>query len=282
MTPVNVQSLDWLFEVSPDPVAVVSDTFKVERGNAQLAKVLGADMMGESLLMQMKEPERGLVRRSLARSAEGAPQNGVLTNIRDAILEWSFIPVGGGRLLAMARDVTEEKLNAERLYRLAHFDPVTSLPNRLLFLDRVQQGLAQASREDRLAGIIYIDLDDFKPINDTYGHTVGDECLRFVATTLTKALRGTDTVTRLGGDEFAVFLPMLVDKERADIVAKRIVATFKREKAPTTRGGIKVAVSVGTALFPEDGSAFEEILNAADERMYQHKASKAFRRKRRA
>ncbi len=159
----------------------------------------------------------------------------------------------------------EEKLNY-----LALYDVLTRLPNRTLFFDRLSQALAQAKRDARLAGIMFIDLDRFKTINDTYGHGVGDDLLRLVGERLRESVRESDTVARLGGDEFAIALSGLATPDDANLVAQKTIAALARPFDLDGRETYMTA-SIGLALYPLDAEHAEELLKNADTAMYRAK-----------
>jgi diguanylate cyclase (GGDEF)-like protein/PAS domain S-box-containing protein len=167
-------------------------------------------------------------------------------------------------------DITKTKQDEERLYRLAHYDPLTSLPNRLLFQDRLQQAMAHATRNRRTVALMLLDLDRFKLINDTLGHDAGDKLLIDVSDRLTGCLRESDTVARLGGDEFTVVVPDLADAEGAAEVARKIIDALS---VPFLIAGqeIFVTTSIGISLFPAHGDSVETLTKAADIAMYQAK-----------
>ena len=185
------------------------------------------------------------------------------------------------RLAGAVHDVTRHKTAEEEIRRLAYYDPLTGLPNRLLFTEQLQRALSHAERNDRRLAIMFVDLDNFKRVNDTLGHTVGDELLRTAGDRLSKSLRGYDglarnthetdhSIARLGGDEFIVMVADL-DK-RADVaaIAQRLVTTLAQ---PLVLQGTEVFVggSVGVATFPEDGSDIDTLLKNADTAMYRAK-----------
>lgn len=169
------------------------------------------------------------------------------------------------------RMVLELQALREREYFLATHDALTGLPNRKLFGDRAAQGLAQAKRKNVQAAICYLDLDGFKPINDNYGHDVGDRLLIKVAEALGQAVRDGDTVARIGGDEFAIMLGPLHDRAEAQQIAARMI---ERVRGIAEAGGrnLSVSASIGMALFPEHGTDQEQLLLNADAAMYSAKA----------
>jgi diguanylate cyclase (GGDEF)-like protein/PAS domain S-box-containing protein len=172
-------------------------------------------------------------------------------------------------VIATVTDETEHRRSSEELSRRALHDPLTGLANRALLLDRLQQALARADRQSRRLGVLYVDLDGFKAVNDTWHHAVGDEVLQIVARRLAAVIRPEDTVARFGGDEFVVLCEELKDAEDALLVAERIleeVACPIRHSAGTARLG----VSIGVVL--ADGPAgAEALIEVADRAMYRAK-----------
>ena len=158
----------------------------------------------------------------------------------------------------------------ERLRQLAHFDNLTLLPNRILFHDRLEQALLQAERQQHQMAIMFIDLDGFKDINDTYGHRVGDLVLVQVAARLKSVVRAYDTVARMGGDEFTVFLQNIQSPENAGLIAGKIVTELALPYSGQGRELFSSA-SVGIAMYPADGQTSDELLRRADVAMYHAK-----------
>lgn len=167
-------------------------------------------------------------------------------------------------------DITRMKESEERLERMAHFDPLTSLPNRLLFRDRLQQALMRADRERTSAALMFLDLDGFKDVNDTLGHRVGDKLLADVAGRILKCVRKGDTVARLGGDEFTVVMSGIMETTQVIGIAHRIIEAFRR---PIRLEGNEVFItaSIGVSLYPHDGSDVDQLLKSADTAMYHAK-----------
>jgi diguanylate cyclase (GGDEF)-like protein/PAS domain S-box-containing protein len=168
-------------------------------------------------------------------------------------------------------DITKAKESQEKLDHLAHHDPLTALPNRLLFHDRLQHALQRASRDGEQLALLFIDLDRFKNVNDTLGHHIGDELLKQVAKALQERLREGDTLARLGGDEFIVLLEDIDNQYGASLVAEKLVQMFEQ---PFMVAGheLFVTCSVGISLFPDDATDLNMLIRNADVAMYQAKA----------
>ena len=172
---------------------------------------------------------------------------------------------------AIFRDMTERKLAEARLNHMAHYDSLTGLPNRLLFADRLTLELAQARRAKQMVGLLFLDLDGFKPVNDSLGHDVGDLLLKAAAQRLAASVRASDTVARLGGDEFTVILHDLNPVEGAAVVAQKILDALSQ---PFVLEGHEVSVtaSIGITVYPLDSETVEGLLKNADTAMYRAKA----------
>jgi diguanylate cyclase (GGDEF)-like protein len=171
------------------------------------------------------------------------------------------------RRLAIALSKTARD---ERLHRQAHYDPLTALPNRLLFLDRLNQELTSATAGLSRGALLYIDLDHFKRVNDSVGHAAGDQLLTIVAQRLRSCVKEGDTVARLGGDEFTVILRNVTDPDAARGIAERVIDSLQ---LPVNIGGRDqyVCASIGITLFPDDGMSIEELMRNADTAMYRAK-----------
>ncbi len=210
---------------------------------------------------------------------EGREWSGPLRNYKkDGTLFWNELYIApvrdeDGRVvnfIGVQKDVTERKELEEKLAHQAFHDPLTNLPNRSLFLDRVDHALKRASRRGDRVAVLFMDLDNFKVINDSLGHEVGDELLVAVADRLSSCLRPADTAARLGGDEFVVLLEDVEDPEEATNVAVRIEEALR---APFRVGGhnLFVTTSVGVALDGDDGNRSGDLLRNADLAMYRAK-----------
>ncbi|MBS0387278.1 MAG: EAL domain-containing protein [Proteobacteria bacterium] len=159
----------------------------------------------------------------------------------------------------------------EQLYRQAHFDPLTALPNRLLFRDRLSQELASAAAGRQRGALLYVDLDHFKKINDTVGHSAGDQMLQIVAQRLRACVKEGDTVARLGGDEFTIILRSVGSAESVQRVAARVIEVLQ-EAVNIGGRDHHAGASVGITMFPDDGTAIDELMRNADLAMYRAKA----------
>ena len=175
-------------------------------------------------------------------------------------------------MLSITRDITELKHSERRLKQLAHFDSLTDLPNRVQFIERLEQTMADADRHERLVGVVFLDLDRFKYINDSLGHGKGDILLREVAIRLNGAIRRGDTVARLSGDEFALVLADMGHVDDAVRVAQKILDVFQQ---PFLVAGheLFVTASLGITLYPFDDRGAEDLLRNADVAMYRAKES---------
>jgi diguanylate cyclase (GGDEF)-like protein/PAS domain S-box-containing protein len=176
------------------------------------------------------------------------------------------------QVVVIVRDITEQHKSNEVIRKHAHFDTLTLLPNRFLSLDRLSQMLKEAERNHEKTAVLFLDLDDFKTVNDSLGHEAGDKLLIEAATRLNLAVRKQDTVGRIGGDEFIVLLRALTDNHNASDIAENLLAIFR---APFQINGreLILTLSIGIAVFPENGTDATDLLRNADTAMYQAKAS---------
>jgi diguanylate cyclase (GGDEF)-like protein/PAS domain S-box-containing protein len=166
-------------------------------------------------------------------------------------------------------DITDEKQEAERIRYRASYDALTGLPNRSLLHDRLLQALAKMAREQGQLGVLFLDLDGFKPVNDRFGHLAGDHLLVALSERLQGCVRESDTVARLGGDEFVIVLPDMASPADAQMVAAKILSTLAVPFALESNiASVQIAASIGIALYPAHGKTAEELVNAADRAMY--------------
>jgi diguanylate cyclase (GGDEF)-like protein/PAS domain S-box-containing protein len=185
------------------------------------------------------------------------------------------LPSEDGRdnaVVTVSVDITDRKESEERLVYQANYDYVTGLPNRLLALDRLAQGIVRARRNETSLAVLYVDLDGFKKVNDTVGHAVGDRLLVDVADRLTASIRSSDTVARLGGDEFLVILADLQVDHKPEAVVQTIIDEMNRAFYVAGHE-FYVGASVGLTMFPQDGAPPDELVRHADAAMHRAKAA---------
>lgn len=167
-------------------------------------------------------------------------------------------------------DISEQKAEADALQRMVHHDPLTGLPNRTLFYDRLSQAIVQARRDERPVAVMFIDLDHFKAINDNYGHDIGDSVLCAVAERLLSCVRESDTIARMGGDEFTVILTEVANSAAGMSVANKMLQALQR---PITIGDIDITMScsIGVSVFPECCTTAAGLIKCADRALYDAK-----------
>lgn len=271
-----------LVEMSPDGIIITSEfrfVFMNPSGIRILAGERAEDFLGRSVFDFIHRDQRRVVAEQLRNLEEDGDQipwmdvKFICLDGREIDVEFAatLFTIGGkAAVQAIFRDITERKLAEEHLEFLANFDPLTGLPNRRLFFDRLGQSLLSAQRQEHFVGLLFLDLDRFKEVNDSFGHAVGDLLLKEVAERLAQSLRLSDSVARMGGDEFTVILTKIVDPEDAAIVAKRIVDSLARPFYIEGRVA-SIGVSIGISIYPIDGEDPDELLKNADTAMYRAK-----------
>lgn len=187
-------------------------------------------------------------------------------HVNAASIEWENKPA----VLLITTDITEHREREARLSFMATHDPLTRLANRALLNDHLSLAVASAQRTKKGFPLMFLDLDNFKKVNDTLGHTMGDELLTNIAQRLQAILRGTDTLSRVGGDEFLLLLPDVSTKQGAAKAAERVLSIFQR---PFSLHGqsIHITTSIGISMYPEDGENADALIRNADDAMYKAK-----------
>jgi diguanylate cyclase (GGDEF)-like protein/PAS domain S-box-containing protein len=267
-----------LVETSPDGVIVTDRAGQVIMTNGRAAELTGLNTeegVGKSALRFIAEQDRERFQ-STIRNATGAmvTRNDEYTIARadgtSVPVEFSISVIAGGsddvRIMAVFRDISERKRNEEEIRYLAFHDSLTGAATRSVLLDRLAGCLSRAQRSGSPVGIIFVDLDGFKQVNDTEGHDAGDATLQHVSATLTSVLRDGDTLARVGGDEFVLLLPELRDADELRVVAERILRELRSNVGEGTIGPI--SASLGLAAYPRDGAETGELLQHADQAMY--------------
>lgn len=268
-------------------IVTINDSGRIESANPAAEKMFGftrGQMAGLDLGELMPPGQRdhhqrffdaymsGLFPTLMGRLVEGSgiKRDGAIFPMEISVSELRH---GRHRLFtAILRDISERKESEDRIRRLAHHDSLTGLPNRNLLNDRMNHALARVKRHGGRMAVLYVDLDHFKPVNDTLGHEAGDYVLREVSLRLASCVRSSDTVARVGGDEFVVVVEEIQRPGEAALVARKIVEIMAR---PIDYHGhdCVIGASIGVAVFPDDGSSMEEVCKAADIAMYRIKHS---------
>jgi diguanylate cyclase (GGDEF)-like protein/PAS domain S-box-containing protein len=272
-----------VFEHSHDAILVLDSQYQVlavNRAFANLSGFAAADVVGRALPgLRWSVQDAAFYQEILAQVARDGHWEGELLSVRAdgdeyparvAVTAIRNGPPGSKRYIATLSDITERKRAEEEARHLAEHDPLTGLPNRVLFLDRLHQALATARRQHAQFALMFLDLDRFKAINDNYGHQAGDAVLKDVAARLTQCVRAVDTVSRLGGDEFVVLLAGIGGADQAAHVAGSVILAVAQ---PVRFAGqdISLSVSIGIAIGPGDGADVETLLKHADIAMYHAK-----------
>jgi diguanylate cyclase (GGDEF)-like protein/PAS domain S-box-containing protein len=254
-------------------------TFEAPSASRVLGRPPGA-LIGHSPFESIHPRDRARVRKAFDIVVHGKAQPVPIEfRYRHANGSWIWLEAVGNNLLdyphvrgvvLTSRDITRRKAAERRIEHLAHHDFLTDLPNRSLLRDRLNVALAQARRDGRLVGVLFIDLDRIKVINDTLGHEAGDQLLREAAVRLSAGVREGDTVARLGGDEFMIVLPGLTDTRGAGAAARKILDGLAR---PIELRGqeVFISASIGVSLFPTDAGDAEALIRTADAAMYSAK-----------
>ena len=268
-----------LLRALPHGLAVLDEDGRFAFANEACARLLawssGAALVGHSWRELVDAPEAAtLEHEGFARARAGEAWRGeALARRKDGVhvpLAIALLPLGGGRLALALDDVSAQRSLEAQLGALAHRDPLTGLPNRRLFEDRLEIALAQAHRYRHRVALIFVDLDRFKQVNDGFGHAAGDELLRGVAERLGQSVREGDTVARLGGDEFTLLLPGIHYAEDLAAISRKLVESLRKPFRLEGRE-VHVTASGGISLYPEDGEDAETLLKSADTAMYRAK-----------
>lgn len=268
--------LDAVFVVDGDnQIVFVSDACEVLLGYS------ADELTGTPITDYMHPDDLAITRDSIVRVINGQPhgdfrnryirKDGAIVHILWSA-RWSE---ENGVRIGVARDVTALRQAEEKLRFLAHHDPLTGLTNRSLFNDRLDSALRAAHRHQSSLALLFLDINDFKYINDTHGHAVGDRVLCTIARRVERCVRETDTVARMGGDEFTV---LLTDTQSADAISRKVeqIVAVIAEPLGAEFSGIKApSCSIGVACYPADGEDADTLLSHADDDMYRVKGRRS-------
>ncbi len=281
----NLQLAEKVIQTSLEGIMITDERGRIMRVNPAFTDLTGyrpEEVIGESpAILQSGRHDKAFYDRMWATLARDGQWRGEIWNRRKngeiypELLTIKAITDENGEVThyaALFSDITEIKESERRIRHLAYYDPLTGLPNRRLFHDRLDLAIAHAHRGGGRLAVLFIDLDHFKKINDTLGHAVGDQLLEAVAGKLTGCLREDDSVARTGGDEFLALLPDIEDFEPVGDVVQRIIDSLSH---PVLLEGRELVIgcSVGVAFYPDDGADGEELLKHADIAMYRAKQS---------
>jgi diguanylate cyclase (GGDEF)-like protein/PAS domain S-box-containing protein len=264
---------------SMDGIGILDGRLDFTYVNDALAKLFGyhdpQQLTGRSICDLYEPPEQVRVITSVVPLVQQRGRwRGEATGVRNDgttfPLEISLTAIDGGGMVCVVRDITERTYAEEQIKHLAYHDALTTLPNRLLFKDRVTVSISHAQRHNTRVAVLFLDLDRFKVINDSLGHSIGDQLLQSVAARVQSCVRDSDTVARLGGDEFTLLLPDLVHAEDAAVVAQKILEAVRYPFHIEGRE-FYITTSIGISVFPEDGPDAETLIKSADTSMYQAK-----------
>ncbi len=279
----ELRAMSKVFMDATDPIFIEDLDRKIINVNAEAERAYGwtrEELLGRpiDIVIPPEAQERQLELRPLClqgkdvRSVEclRRSKSGKMFNV---LLTLSLLSDEAGKpaaIATIAKDITARKQAEKTIEHMAYHDPLTGLPNRKLFSDRLTKAIAHAKRYKQKLAVVFLDLDNFKDVNDALGHNMGDELLKAVAERLKGSLREEDTVARMGGDEFILLLPEIADKEGVATVAQKILMligkplTINNNKLDTT-------TSIGVALYPDDTNEAETLVRYADAAMYRAK-----------
>jgi len=271
-----------------DGIITISESGEIQGFNPAAEQIFGypqQDVLGRNVSMLMPEPDRSAHARYIKRylhtgqarilGVRGREVTAVRRNGEQFPMELSAseMVLGGLRyFIGIVRDITERKRTEQKIAHLAHYDYLTDLPNRALFLDGLEHSMSLAKRKNYKVAVLFLDLDGFKKVNDTLGHDAGDLLLQGVSKRLKETIRASDTVARVGGDEFVFVLNDIGTHESAALIASKIIVALSE---PFEFRGQRshVGASIGISIYPDDSDDTETLIKQADEAMYLAKQS---------
>lgn len=287
--PTTVDSLLKSSEVWRRILQAVSDSILIVDGGGRIRyacsqhPAIGEPTDLKQFLDYVHDQDRGNISRTFRRVSRTGKPLTIQYRYRSATDDWLWVESTGIPLLSgdepnapyiavWMKDITERKKNEDALRAMAFHDPLTGLPNRRLFKEHLRQSLAQAKRRSGQMALLYLDIDDFKLINDTLGHEAGDRFLRMFAKRVRGCIREGDMAARMGGDEFTVLLPSVDSVANAEKLAMRIIDAVS---APWESHGrqMRTTVSVGVVVYPDHGESAASLLRNVDMALYRVKGA---------
>jgi diguanylate cyclase (GGDEF)-like protein/PAS domain S-box-containing protein len=274
-----------VFEVANEGILVTNDEPRIVAVNPAFSEITGYrpdEVVGHrtNMLSSGLHPPEFYRAMWDTLKTHGRWSGEIINRRKDGVVfsEWLSIAAvdgefqGDKRYVGLISDISDRKKEEEHIRRLAHFDSLTGLPNRVLFNDRLQRALVRAKRYRQGLAVLYVDLDHFKEINDTYGHAAGDEALKVAAARMLNTLRQNDTVSRRGGDEFVVIVELNEHPEGIGNVCNKLINEL-RQPFQLGKNQLELGASIGVATFPVDANEPETLLAAADAALYEAKMS---------
>lgn len=280
----RITTLSQALEQSPVSVILTDTEGNIEYVNGTFERISGysaEEVLGQSTrMLKSGHTPAGKYQQLWESLARGEPWEGEFQNkTKHGEIFWEYAHIAPVKnslgevrhYLAVKQDITQQKAQEERILYQAHYDSLTGLPNRFLSLDHLAQMLKASRRKGVQTAVLFLDLDDFKKINDSLGHEAGDELLKEASQRLRTAIREGDIVGRLGGDEFIILLPEIESIDDAGLVAEKLLESFRGVFSLSNRALVST-VSIGIALSPDDGTEAAELLRKADAAMYHSKS----------
>jgi len=268
---------DRFFEVSQTLHVVLDSRGSIRWVSPASRRILGRapeEFVGTKVWEHLELDEETAHREVLPRLKSGATDIELRLRHKDGSARWTLWNAApdplGELVFAAGLDISERRKAENQIEHLAYHDALTGLPNRHLFVDRLDTALTRARRAEEAIAVLFVDIDHFKAINDSLGHTAGDTLLRTLSLRLRSTLRNEDTVARLGGDEFTVLVTGIKDPNDLLRLAQKIHSTIKAPVEVASRE-LTVSASIGVGLFPQDGETAEQLLRNADLAMYRAK-----------
>jgi diguanylate cyclase (GGDEF)-like protein/PAS domain S-box-containing protein len=272
-----------MVESSDDAIIVKDLNGIITSWNAGAERIFGyqaSEIIGSSIL-ELIPPERHEEENGIMNLVKSGRRVDHFETVRwgknkkpvDVSVTISAVKNSDGNIIGVskiARDITERKESQKRIEYLAHYDLLTGLPNRALLADRMKTAIGNARRYSFQLAVLFVDLDRFKPINDSLGHEMGDKLLKIVAERMKSTVRKTDTVSRLGGDEFVILLSQIHAASDAVRVAEKIIAALS-QPYHIEQHELVLSASIGISIYPDSGKDASSLLRSADEAMYSAK-----------
>lgn len=279
----NLKQAALVYRCSADGIVILEEQMRVISANTAFARITGfqnESVVGSELsfLSQKVIGQKLALRVRSELEAHGFWQGQIITHRANHEPLYAWVNIGAvpdavsslGQYVVIISDITEIRDTQEKLSRIAYYDPLTNLPNRNLFMDRLELAMTKAKRDDLELAILFLDIDHFKRVNDTLGHQVGDMMLRAVASRLKSEIRGVDTLCRIGGDEFILIIDRFDVIEDLIVIADKLLAALG---VPLRLGSTEVIpnASIGISIYPLDAMDKDDLIKMADTAMYSAK-----------